>query len=91
MKDAIRFADATRHSGVILEAFSQAELNGEPIAGIGHKAGCPRLNTIPCRRWIASEARQRANQYGTGECSASQRAPPQTRSAFALLRSLICA
>lgn len=59
MKDAIRFADATRHSGVILEAFSQAELNGEPIAGIGHKAGCPGLNTIPCRRRLASEARQR--------------------------------
>ncbi|MGE8350119.1 MAG: hypothetical protein ACN6P5_06120 [Pseudomonas protegens] len=59
MKDANRFADSTRHSGVILEAFSQAELNGKPIAGIGYNAGCPRLNTIPCRRRLASEARQR--------------------------------
>ncbi|MGV8916590.1 MAG: PAAR domain-containing protein [Pseudomonas sp.] len=41
MKDIIRLGDSTSHGGVILEAFSQADLNGKPISGVGHKVSCP--------------------------------------------------
>lgn len=41
MKDAIRLGDSTTHGGKVLEAFSRTDLNGKPIAGVGHKVSCP--------------------------------------------------
>ncbi|WP_339429949.1 PAAR domain-containing protein [Pseudomonas taetrolens] len=41
MKDIIRLGDTTTHGGVVLEAFPQTDLNGKPIAGVGHKVSCP--------------------------------------------------
>ncbi|MGY4817702.1 PAAR domain-containing protein [Pseudomonas chlororaphis subsp. piscium] len=41
MKDVIRLGDSTSHGGVVLEAFSQTDLNGKPIAGVSHKVSCP--------------------------------------------------
>ena len=38
MKDAIRLGDSTTHGGKVLEAFSQTDLNGKPIAGVGHRS-----------------------------------------------------
>lgn len=46
MKDIIRLGDATTHGGVVLEAFSQTDLNGKPIAGVGHKVSCPLCKGI---------------------------------------------
>lgn len=41
MKDIIRLGDATTHGGAVLEAFSNTNLNGKPIAGVGHSVSCP--------------------------------------------------
>ena len=41
MKDIIRLGDSTSHGGVVLEAFSRTDLNGKPIAGVGHNVSCP--------------------------------------------------
>ena len=41
MKDIIRLGDTTTHGGIVLEAFPQTDLNGKPIAGVGHKVSCP--------------------------------------------------
>lgn len=41
MKDIVRLGDATTHGGVVLEAFSNTNLNGKPIAGVGHSVSCP--------------------------------------------------
>ena len=41
MKDIIRLGDSTTHGGVVLEAFSRTDLNGKPIAGVGHNVRCP--------------------------------------------------
>ena len=41
MKDIIRLGDSTTHGGVVLEAFSRTDLNGKPIAGVGHNVSCP--------------------------------------------------
>lgn len=41
MKDLIRLGDTTTHGGIVLEAFPQTDLNGKPIAGVGHKVSCP--------------------------------------------------
>lgn len=46
MKDIIRLGDSTSHGGVVLEAFSQTDLNGKPIAGVGHKVSCPLCKGI---------------------------------------------
>ena len=46
MKDIIRLGDATSHGGVVLEAFSQTDLNGKPIAGVGHNVSCPLCKGI---------------------------------------------
>lgn len=46
MKDIIRLGDSTSHGGVVLEAFSQTNLNGKPIAGVGHKVSCPLCKGI---------------------------------------------
>lgn len=39
--DIIRLGDSTSHGGTVLEAFNQTDLNGKPMAGIGHKVVCP--------------------------------------------------
>ncbi|KMN12758.1 PAAR repeat-containing protein [Pseudomonas weihenstephanensis] len=41
MKNIIRLGDSTTHGGVVLEAFSRTDLNGKPIAGVGHNVSCP--------------------------------------------------
>ena len=41
MKDIIRLGDATTHGGVVLEAFSQTDLNGKSIAGVSHNVSGP--------------------------------------------------
>jgi len=41
MKDIVRLGDATPHGGVVLEAFSNTNLTGKPIAGVGHSVSCP--------------------------------------------------
>ena len=46
MKDIIRLGDVTTHGGVVLEAFPQTDLNGKPIAGVGHKVSCPLCKGI---------------------------------------------
>lgn len=37
----IRLGDSTSHGGSVIEAFSQTDLNGKPMAGVGHKVVCP--------------------------------------------------
>ncbi|MGB8923875.1 MAG: PAAR domain-containing protein [Pseudomonas sp.] len=46
MKDIIRLGDSTTHGGKVLEVFSQTDLNGKPIAGVGHKVSCPLCKGI---------------------------------------------
>lgn len=46
MKNIIRLGDLTTHGGVVLEAFTQTDLNGKPIAGLGHKVACPLCKGI---------------------------------------------
>ena len=46
MKDIIRLGDATTHGGTVLEAFAKTDLNGMPIAGVGHKVSCPLCKGI---------------------------------------------
>lgn len=41
MKDIIRLGDLTTHGGVVFQAFPQTDLNGKPIAGVGHNVSCP--------------------------------------------------
>ncbi|MGA3679049.1 PAAR domain-containing protein [Pseudomonas graminis] len=46
MKDIIRLGDLTTHGGVVLQAFPQTDLNGKPIAGVGHNVSCPLCKGI---------------------------------------------
>ncbi|GGU83482.1 hypothetical protein GCM10009504_44850 [Pseudomonas laurentiana] len=46
MKDIIRLGDTTNHGGAVLEAFTHTNLNGKPIAGIGHNVSCPLCKGI---------------------------------------------
>jgi uncharacterized Zn-binding protein involved in type VI secretion len=46
MKDIIRLGDLTTHGGVVLQAFSHTDLNGKPIAGVGHNVSCPLCKGI---------------------------------------------
>lgn len=46
MKDIIRLGDLTTHGGVVLQAFKQTDLNGKPIAGVGHNVSCPLCKGI---------------------------------------------
>lgn len=46
MKNIIRLGDSTTHGGVVLEAFTQTNLNGKPIAGVGHLVACPLCKGI---------------------------------------------
>lgn len=46
--DIIRLGDSTDHGGKVIEAFSQTNLNGKPMAGVGHGVDCPKCNgTFP--------------------------------------------
>lgn len=46
MKDIIRLGDTTSHGGTVLEAFTHTNLNGKPIAGVGHNVSCPLCKGI---------------------------------------------
>ena len=35
--DIIRLGDTTSHGGTVIEAFGQTDLNGKPMAGVGHR------------------------------------------------------
>ncbi|KAF0862496.1 PAAR domain-containing protein [Pseudomonas sp. LD120] len=39
--DIVRLGDSTTHGGTVIEAFSQTDLNGKPMAGLGHQVICP--------------------------------------------------
>lgn len=39
--DIIRKGDSTDHGGTVLEGFEQTNLNGRPMAGVGHMVACP--------------------------------------------------
>ena len=39
--DIIRLGDSTTHGRTVIEAFNQTDLNGKPMAGIGHQVACP--------------------------------------------------
>lgn len=39
--DIIRLGDTTSHGGTVIEAFAQTDLNGKPMAGVGHQVVCP--------------------------------------------------
>lgn len=41
MKNIIRLGDATSHGGSVIQSFPQTNLNGKPIAGLGHLVACP--------------------------------------------------
>ena len=57
--DIIRLGDSTSHGGVVIEAFNQTDLNGKPMAGVGHKVTCPSM--------------QRCVPYCRGQCLAGCR------------------
>ena len=46
MLDIIRLGYSSTHGGVVLEAFSRTDLNGKPIAGVGHNVSCPLCKGI---------------------------------------------
>lgn len=39
--DIIRLGDSTNHGGTVIEAFSHTNINGKPMAGVGHQVVCP--------------------------------------------------
>ncbi|HCF2589804.1 PAAR domain-containing protein [Pseudomonas aeruginosa] len=39
--DIVRLGDSTDHGGTVMEAFGQTDLNGKPMAGVGHQVVCP--------------------------------------------------
>lgn len=46
--DIIRLGDSTSHGGTVIEAFSQTDLYGKPMSGVGHKVDCPKCKgTFP--------------------------------------------
>jgi len=46
VSEIIRLGDPTSHGGVVLEAFGNTNLNGKPIAGLGHKVSCPSCKGV---------------------------------------------
>ncbi len=46
MQEIIRKGDSTSHGGTVLEGFAQTNLNGKPIAGVGHQVFCPKCKGI---------------------------------------------
>lgn len=48
MQEIIRKGDSTNHGGTVLEGFPQTNLNGSPMAGVGHKVICSKCKgTFP--------------------------------------------
>lgn len=45
MKDIIRLGETTTHGGTVLGAFSQTNLTGKPIAGVGHMVSCQKMQS----------------------------------------------
>lgn len=45
--DIIRLGDTTSHGGTVIEAFAQTDLNGKPMAGVGHQVVCPCARNLP--------------------------------------------
>ncbi|MBB4866989.1 putative Zn-binding protein involved in type VI secretion [Pseudomonas nitritireducens] len=41
MQEIIRLGDSTSHGGTVIQAFGQTNLNGKPMAGVGHQVVCP--------------------------------------------------
>lgn len=46
MKEIIRVGDATDHGGVVMNGFGQTNLNGKPMAGVGHMVSCPKCKGV---------------------------------------------
>ncbi|MCS7562582.1 PAAR domain-containing protein [Pseudomonas aeruginosa] len=46
MQEIIRKGDRTDHGGSVLEGFPQTDLNGSPMAGVGHQVSCPRCKGV---------------------------------------------
>ncbi|EHD1638535.1 PAAR domain-containing protein [Salmonella enterica] len=46
MRDVIRQGDKTDHGGVVTQGFPNTNLNGRPIAGVGHLVACPKCKGI---------------------------------------------
>lgn len=46
MLEIIRKGDSTDHGGTVLEGFPQTNLNGSPMAGVGHQVSCPRCKGV---------------------------------------------
>lgn len=44
--DIIRLGDATDHGGKVIQAFDQINLNGKPMAGVGHAVACPQCKGV---------------------------------------------
>ncbi len=45
MKDIIRLGETTTHGGTVLGTFTQTNLNGKPIAGVGHMVSCKKMQS----------------------------------------------
>ncbi|HBN9879252.1 TPA: PAAR domain-containing protein [Pseudomonas aeruginosa] len=46
MPEIIRKGDKTDHGGTVLEGFAQTNLNGQPMAGVGHQVSCPKCKGV---------------------------------------------
>lgn len=46
MLEIIRKGDSTDHGGTVLEGFPATNLNGSPMAGVGHQVSCPLCNGV---------------------------------------------
>lgn len=46
MPEIIRKDDSTDHRGSVLEGFAHTNLNGKPIAGVGHQVSCPKCDGV---------------------------------------------
>ncbi|MGE8702507.1 MAG: PAAR domain-containing protein [Achromobacter sp.] len=46
MPEIIRKDDSTDHGGSVLEGFPHTNLNGKPIAGVGHQVSCPKCDGV---------------------------------------------
>lgn len=46
MPEIIRKGDSTDHGGSVLEGFTQTNLNGKPMAGVGHQVSCPKCKGV---------------------------------------------
>lgn len=46
MLEIIRKGDSTDHGGLVLEGFAQTNLNGRPMAGVGHQVSCPKCKGV---------------------------------------------